>query len=149
MAGWILKKRKCPIPWWHLYSFLELTVNIRTFEDVHNTCPASERLPVPFVHLSPSFAPSVFFFLSHLLVPFFSSLPPTFLSLPSPSVRRCGKRHVLSFPQCSASCQCRRWNPSRHLCLCWALWFTVRGHPPRTGNLWKLPFWHPSLQVSI
>lgn len=89
-------------------------------------------------HLSPALVPLP------LLSP---TLPSTLSTLPN--VRRCGKRHVLSFPQCSAGCQCRRWTPSRQLCLCWALWFTVRGHSPRTGNLWKLPFWQPSPQVSF
>lgn len=83
------------------------------------------------------------------LVPIPSSLLPHPPLSTLPSVRRCGKHHVLSFPQCSAGCHCRRWTPSRQLCLCWALCLTVRGHSPRTGNLWKLPFWQPSPQVSF
>lgn len=82
-------------------------------------------------------------------LPIPSSLPPHPPLSPLPSVRRCGKRRVLSFPQCSGGCQCRRWTPSRQLCICWALWFTVWGHSPRTGNLWILSFWQPSPQVSF
>lgn len=102
--------------------------------------------------LSPLYFSSLYlfpFFFSCLFFknPIFSSPWPR---LPvSTSVRRCGKRHVLSFPQCSAGCQCRRWTPSRQLCVCWALWFTVQGHFPQTGNLWKLPYWSPSPQVSF
>lgn len=85
----------------------------------------------------------------YLLFLFPSSLPPHPPLSTIPSVRRCDKRRVLSFPQCGAGCQCRRWTRSRQLCLCWALWFTVLGHSPRTGNLWKLPFWQASVQVSF
>lgn len=106
----------------------------------------------PFFLLSPC---SVLLFLCRLSL-VSSSMSPSLPFLPTHSPLstfssewRCGKHRVLSFPQCSVGCQCRRWTPCRQLCLCWALWFTVRGHSPQTGNLWKLSFWQPSPQVSF
>lgn len=104
--------------------------------------PAAANHSAPLFLFSPSRSHASVSFISSPLSPSrplpHPTLHPTLLST-FPSVRRCGKRHVLSFPQCSAGCQCRRWIPSRQLCLCWALWFTVRGHSPPNWQPVKAP----------
>lgn len=118
----------------------------------HISCPTSEWPLNPFC---PSISLSILslFCCPHFLYLFLRlspSLLPSSLAL-SASHMYSGVVNTMSFfpPQCSAGCQYRRWTPSRQLCLCWALWFTVRGHSPQTGNLWKLPFWQPSPEVSF
>lgn len=118
--------------------------NIRTFQKGHIN-GTSTVLSIPFV------LPFLSLLSPYTLCPPISSssLPPHLPLSSLPIVKRCGKRHVLSFPQRCAGCQCRRWTPSRQLSLYWALWLTVQGHSPRTGNLWKRPFWLSSLKVSF
>lgn len=93
--------------------------------------------------------PSVLFHFALSLPPAPSPFLCLLFSLPSPVLGGVVNAMSCFFPQCSVGCQCRRWTPSRQLCVCWALWFTVQGHSPRTGNLWKLPLWQPSPQVSF
>lgn len=127
---WTSFKKKTSIQRQHLLSCPE--INLRTCLDAH-VCLLIRRSPSTF----PLSASYIFY---SFTLPLLSTLP---------SWRRCGKHRVLSFPQYSAGCHCRRWTPSRQLCLWWALWFTVWGHAPQTGNLWILPLWQSSAQVSF
>lgn len=118
-SGYVLGGRKCTL-WQLLFStpFSKQQVNIRAFCVIHAHQLPHRRLTYPslvathFFLKSPvllpslSCSPDVLSIISSCLLPFLSA---TLLSsLSHPNVRRCGKRHVLSFPQCSAGCQCRR-----------------------------------------
>lgn len=133
-------RRRCPLLRNAFYSVEHISCPSNEWP-LHPLCPSILFLSLP---LSLFCCPQTVFI--HPLVPFPAPILPCPLCLSH--VLRCGKHHVLFSPQCSVGCQYRRWTPSRQLCLCWALWFTVQGQSPQTGNLWKLPFWQPSPQVS-